>query len=50
MLILTRKVGQKIIINDDIVVLVVGLNGNRVNIGIEAPKEVKVSSGKEKNK
>ncbi len=42
MLILTRRVGENIVINDDIVVKVLGLQGNQVRIGIDAPKEVSV--------
>ncbi|MDT8311904.1 MAG: carbon storage regulator CsrA [Methylophaga sp.] len=42
MLILTRRVGEKLIINDDIVIEVVGLKGNQVSVGIDAPKSVSV--------
>jgi carbon storage regulator len=42
MLILTRKVGQEIVIRDDIHLKVFKISGNRATIGIEAPLEVKV--------
>jgi carbon storage regulator len=41
MLVLTRKVGETIRIND-IVVKVVRVNGDTVRIGVEAPKDVRV--------
>jgi carbon storage regulator len=42
MLILTRSVGETLMIGDDIQVTVLGLNGNQVRIGIAAPKNVAV--------
>lgn len=42
MLILTRKVGETLIIGDDIVITVLGVKGNQVRIGINAPKEVSI--------
>jgi carbon storage regulator len=42
MLILTRRVGETIIIGDDISITVLGVKGNRVRIGINAPKDVSV--------
>ncbi|WP_272654056.1 carbon storage regulator CsrA [Providencia sp. PROV091] len=42
MLILTRRVGETLMIGDDIKVTVLGFNGNQVRIGIEAPKDVAV--------
>jgi carbon storage regulator len=42
MLVLTRKTNECIIIRDDIVVTVVEIRGDRVRLGIEAPKEVPV--------
>ncbi|MGE0609476.1 MAG: carbon storage regulator CsrA [Pirellulales bacterium] len=42
MLVLSRKVGEKIYINDDIAVTVVRIDGNRVAIGFEAPGEVRI--------
>ena len=38
MLILTRRVGETIVIGDDVVVTVLGIKGNQVRIGINAPK------------
>ncbi|MCY1440996.1 Translational regulator CsrA [compost metagenome] len=42
MLILTRRVGETINIGDDITVTVLGVKGNQVRIGVNAPKEVAV--------
>ncbi len=42
MLCLMRRVGEKIIINENITVCVTKIKGNQVMIGIEAPKEVSV--------
>lgn len=42
MLVLTRRVNEKIRINDDIVITLLGVRGNQYKIGIEAPIEVKV--------
>lgn len=42
MLILTRRVGESLIIGDDVVVNVLGVKGNQVRIGVDAPKEVTV--------
>jgi carbon storage regulator len=42
MLILTRRVGETLIIADTIKVMVLGVKGNQVRIGIDAPKEVSV--------
>ena len=42
MLILTRMVGEKIKIGDEISLTVLGVQGNQVRIGIEAPREVSV--------
>lgn len=43
MLILTRKPGESIRIGDDIVVAVMGVNGNQVRVGIEAPRDVNIA-------
>ncbi len=42
MLILTRKVQEAIIINDNVTITVLGVRGNQVRLGIDAPKEVQV--------
>jgi carbon storage regulator len=42
MLILTRRVGQTIMVGDEITATVLGIKGNQVRIGIDAPKEIAV--------
>ncbi len=42
MLILTRKVGESVLIGDGIKVSVLAVKGNQVRVGIDAPKEVSV--------
>ena len=42
MLVLTRKINESIVINDEVSVLVVEVRGDRVRLGIEAPKNVTV--------
>ena len=42
MLVLTRKIGEKIIIGDDVSVTILGLFGNHVRLGINAPKSVDI--------
>jgi len=42
MLILTRRVGESLMIGDDINVTVLGIRGNQVRIGVNAPKDVSV--------
>jgi carbon storage regulator len=45
MLVLSRKVGERIRIAADIVVVVTAIQGDRIKIGIEAPKSVRVLRG-----
>ena len=42
MLILTRRVGETLMIGDQVSVTVLGVKGNQVRIGVNAPKEVSV--------
>lgn len=42
MLILTRRIGETLIIGDDVNITVLGVKGNQVRIGINAPKDVSV--------
>ena len=42
MLILTRRIGEKLVIGDDVTVTVLGVKGNQVRLGITAPKDVSV--------
>ena len=42
MLVLSRKKGEKIIINDNIELTVVEIEGNKVKLGIDAPKSIEV--------
>ncbi len=42
MLILTRRIGETLMVGDDVTVTVLGVKGNQVRIGVNAPKEVAV--------
>ncbi len=42
MLVLTRRTDEKIVIGDNVTVTILGVKGNQVRIGIEAPREVQV--------
>lgn len=42
MLILTRRVGETIMVGDDVTVTVLGVKGNQVRIGVNAPREIDV--------
>ena len=42
MLVLSRKLKESIVINDNVVVTVLGVKGDRVRLGIEAPGEIPV--------
>jgi carbon storage regulator CsrA len=45
MLVLSRKVGEKLVIGDNITLTINRISGNRVTIGIEAPGSVKIVRG-----
>jgi len=45
MLVLSRKVGQRIVINHNITIVISRIAGNRVQIGIEAPDDVPILRG-----
>jgi carbon storage regulator CsrA len=45
MLVLSRKEGEQLLIGDDIVLTINRINGNRVAIGIEAPRNVRILRG-----
>lgn len=42
MLVLTRRLGESITINDNIKIIVVEIDGNQVKLGIEAPREIEI--------
>jgi len=42
MLVLSRRLGETLIIGDDVKITVLGISGNQVRLGIAAPKEVSV--------
>ncbi|MGI6296771.1 MAG: carbon storage regulator CsrA [Armatimonadota bacterium] len=42
MLVLARKVGQSIVVNDNVEILVIEVRGDQVRLGIEAPKSIPV--------
>lgn len=42
MLILTRRVGETLVVGDDVTVTVLGVKGNQVRLGVNAPKDVAV--------
>ena len=42
MLVLTRKIGETVIIGDNVTVTVLGIQGGQIKFGINAPKEVSV--------
>jgi carbon storage regulator len=45
MLVLTRRTGETVHISTDIIVTVLGVDGNRIRIGIDAPRQVPVVRG-----
>jgi len=42
MLILTRRIGERIFVGDDVQIIVLGVKGNQVRIGVQAPKHITV--------
>ena len=42
MLILTRRIGETIVIGDNVQITVLGIKGNQVRVGVNAPKDVSV--------
>jgi len=44
-LVLTRKIGQRVIIRDDICLTVLGIEGSRVILGVEAPRDDRILRG-----
>jgi carbon storage regulator len=42
MLILTRRVGETLMVGDDVTVTVLGVKGNQVRIGVNAPRDIAV--------
>ena len=42
MLILTRKLGEVLVIGDNVTIAVLGVRGNQVRLGVDAPKDVAV--------
>ena len=45
MLVLSRKIGEKLVIGDNITVEVMRISGNRITLGLAAPAEVKILRG-----
>lgn len=45
MLVLTRKIGETIVMGDNIVVKVVNIQGDNIRLAIEAPKDIKIYRG-----
>jgi carbon storage regulator len=50
MLVLTRKVGERLVIGNKIAVVVTRVAGNRVTLGIEAPSDVRIVRGELKSR
>ncbi|MDP3268076.1 MAG: carbon storage regulator CsrA [Legionella sp.] len=43
MLVLTRKIGQKVVIDEEVYLTVLGIKGNQVRLGFDAPEEISVN-------
>lgn len=48
MLVMSRKIGQKIKVGDDITITIVEVRGGRIKIGIDAPREMKIARDQER--
>ena len=44
MLVLTRKAGEKLVISDNIIIILLSCDGGQVRVGIDAPREVRVDA------
>ena len=42
MLILTRRIGESLVIGNDVTITILGVKGNQVRVGVNAPKEISV--------
>ena len=42
MLILTRRIGEKLVIDENVIITMMGVKGSQIRIGIEAPRDVQV--------
>lgn len=45
MLALTRKIGERIVIDDNIVITIVNIQGDNIRVAIDAPREIKIYRG-----
>ncbi|WP_153557515.1 carbon storage regulator [Roseimaritima sediminicola] len=45
MLVLSRKEGERLVIGDNVVITVNRISGNRITLGIEAPRDVRIVRG-----
>ena len=43
MLVLTRRVGEKLVIGENVTVTILGAKGNQIRIGIDAPRDIQVN-------
>ena len=43
MLILTRRVGERIVIGENVIVTILGIKGNQIRVGIAAPRDIQVN-------
>jgi carbon storage regulator len=45
MLVLTRRTGESVKIGDDITLTILGVNGNQIRVGVDAPREIQILRG-----